>query len=187
MSIESLINTYGYLAVMIGTFLEGETILVLAGFAAHRGYMHLNGVILAAFIGSLCGDQLFFFLGRWHAQAVLKKHQSWQRRIDKVQIKMEKYRTPFILIFRFLYGLRSVSPFAMGMSSVSTGKFLLLNAIGAMAWACVVGTGGYMFGNALETIIGDIKHYEVHAFAGIALIGILVWILFFILRRKRLA
>jgi hypothetical protein len=33
MSIESLIDTYGYLAVLIGTFVEGETVLVLGGFA----------------------------------------------------------------------------------------------------------------------------------------------------------
>ena len=39
--LESLIDTYGYLTILIGTFLEGETILVLGGFAAHRGYLHL--------------------------------------------------------------------------------------------------------------------------------------------------
>jgi len=185
MSIESLIDTYGYLAVLIGTFLEGETILVLAGFAAHRGYLNLNGVILAAFAGSLCGDQLFFFLGRWHSRAVLNKHPSWQRQIDRVQTWMEKYRTPFILIFRFLYGLRSVAPFGIGMSRVSSGKFLLLNAIGAMVWACAVGAGGLLFGNALETIIGDVKHYETHAFAMIIIIGILVWITYFFIRKKQ--
>ena len=51
------------MAVILGTFLEGETILVLAGLAAHQGYLSLSGIILAAFAGSLCGDQLFFFWG----------------------------------------------------------------------------------------------------------------------------
>ena len=73
MTLESLVDAYGYVAVLVGTFLEGETILILGGFAAHRGYMALPWVILAAFIGSLCGDQLFFFLGRWHSQAILSK------------------------------------------------------------------------------------------------------------------
>jgi len=73
MTLESIVDTYGYVAVLLGTFLEGETILVLGGFAAHRGYLALPGVILAAFIGSLCGDQLFFFLGRRHSQAVLAR------------------------------------------------------------------------------------------------------------------
>ena len=39
--------------LLIGTFLEGETILMLGGLAAHMGYMDVTGVILAAFAGSL--------------------------------------------------------------------------------------------------------------------------------------
>jgi membrane protein DedA with SNARE-associated domain len=39
MTLESILDPYGYLAVLVGTFLEGETILVLGGFAAHRGYL----------------------------------------------------------------------------------------------------------------------------------------------------
>ena len=49
MTLESIVDTYGYLAVLLGTFLEGETILVLGGFAAHRGYLALPWVIVAAF------------------------------------------------------------------------------------------------------------------------------------------
>src|SRR5688572_33421924 len=36
-----LLDHYGYLAVLVGTVLEGETILILGGFAAHQGYLHL--------------------------------------------------------------------------------------------------------------------------------------------------
>jgi len=87
-TLESLIETYGYLAILIGTFLEGETILVLGGFAAHRGYLALPWVILAAFIGSLCGDQLFFYLGRKHSQMILAKRQSWQSRIETASLAL---------------------------------------------------------------------------------------------------
>ena len=67
MDLQNTIETYRYAAILIGTFLEGETILVLAGLAAHQGYLMLTGVILAAFFGSLCGDQLFFI---WDANTV---------------------------------------------------------------------------------------------------------------------
>jgi len=60
MDLQSIIEHYGYAAILIGTFFESETILVLAGLAAHQGYLVLSWVILAAFVGSLCGDQLFF-------------------------------------------------------------------------------------------------------------------------------
>ena len=67
MDLQSIIENYGYAAILIGTFLEGETILALAGLAAHQGYLALTWVILAAFLGSLCGDQLFFI---WDASTV---------------------------------------------------------------------------------------------------------------------
>jgi membrane protein DedA with SNARE-associated domain len=185
MTLESLVDAYGYLAVLVGTFVEGETILVLGGFAAHRGYMALPWVILAAFIGSLCGDQLFFFLGRWHSQAILSKRPTWKSRVNKVQKLLERFRIPLILAFRFLYGLRTVAPFVIGMSSVPTVEFIFLNAAGALVWAAAVGTGGYLFGSALEILIGNIKHYEIQILGAIAAIGVLIWVIYFYCRRKR--
>ena len=58
MSLQQLITDYGYLAILMGTFLEGETILILGGFASHRGYLELPWVVVSAFIGTLAGDQL---------------------------------------------------------------------------------------------------------------------------------
>ena len=184
MDLQSIIENYGYAAILIGTFLEGETILVLAGLAAHQGYLILTWVILAAFLGSLYGDQLFFYLGRKHSQAVLSRRPAWKQKAEKVHKMLNRFQTPMILSFRFLYGLRTISPFVIGMSSVSVKKFILLNALGALVWAAAVGAGGYLFGHALEIFIGKIKHYEVQLFVLIALLGILIWIWHFYHRKK---
>jgi membrane protein DedA with SNARE-associated domain len=182
--LQSIIENYGYAAILIGTFLEGETILVLAGLAAHQGYLELTGVIFAAFLGSLCGDQLFFYLGRKHSQAVLSRRPYWKSKVEKVHKMMNQFQTPMILSFRFLYGLRTVAPFVIGMSPVSVKKFILLNAAGALVWAVAIGSGGYLFGNALEIFVGKIKHYEVQVFAMIALLGLLVWTVHLYYRKK---
>jgi len=184
MDLQSIIENYGYAAILIGTFLEGETILVLAGLAAHQGYLVLTWVILAAFLGSLCGDQLFFYLGRKHSQAVLSRRPAWKQKAEKVQKMMSRFETPMILSFRFFYGLRTVTPFVIGTSTVSVKKFAVLNAVGALVWAAAVGSGGYLFGHALEILIGKIKHYEVQVFAVIALLGLLIWIVHFYHRKK---
>jgi membrane protein DedA with SNARE-associated domain len=60
MAVESLIEEYGYIAVFVGAFLEGETVLVLAGFAAHRGHLDLPRVITMAMFAGWLGDQLYF-------------------------------------------------------------------------------------------------------------------------------
>jgi membrane protein DedA with SNARE-associated domain len=64
MHIGELIEKYGYLALLVGTLLEGETVLVMSGYAAHRGYLHLPLVMLIAFVGSSVHDQSFFWVGR---------------------------------------------------------------------------------------------------------------------------
>jgi membrane protein DedA with SNARE-associated domain len=182
--LESLIEKYGYLAILLGTFFEGETILVLGGFAAHRGYLLLFGVILAAFCGSLMGDQLFFFLGRKNSRALLDRRPLWKARADRVYRLLERYGTVLIVFFRFLYGLRTITPFIIGASRFPTGKFVLLNAIGALIWAVTVGWGGYIFGQALTIMIGDVKRYEAAVFAVLLLGGMLVWAVHFYRRKK---
>jgi len=185
MNWELIIRNYGYFALLVGTFFEGETILILGGFAAHLGYLYLPWVILVAFIGTLSGDQLFFYLGRRHSRFVLDKHPAWQSRLDRVQKLFERYQTLLILGFRFLYGLRTVTPFVLGRSGVSPTYFFLLNTLSALVWSVAVGIGGYLFGNFLKLIMGDIRRYEFEAFFGIAGIGSVIWGIYFYRSRRR--
>lgn len=172
--LESLIQTYGYIVIFFGTLVEGETILVSGGFASHQGYLQLPWVILIAFLGGCSGDFLFFYLGRWHGHLILTRHPIWYARVLKVFGMLERYHTILILSMRFLYGLRMITPFALGMSRISTGRFLVLNAIGALIWAVVGGTAGYLFGEVLDHMTGDLRHYEQAILAAIILLGLLV-------------
>src|SRR5215467_8105120 len=101
--LESLIGRYGYLAILVGTFLEGETILVLGGFAAHRGLLELPGVMLSGFIGSLLSDQIFFYLGRRHGSAWLARRPKWRAGVERVRPIINRHATLLNLVFRFLY------------------------------------------------------------------------------------
>lgn len=184
MSLEALIQTYGYWAVLAGTFLEGETILVLGGFAAHRGYLHLPGVILVAFIGSFGGDQFYFLMGRWRGQALIEKWPALLDRLARVNRLIERYHTPIILGSRFMYGLRIAFPVAIGLSRVKAGRFIMLNALSALIWSTAVATGGYLFGSALEIMLGNLKHYERDIILVVCLAGILFWGFNFYRRKK---
>lgn len=184
MSLEELVANYGYIAITIGTFLEGETILVLGGFAAHRGFLELPWVIVCAFVGSVIGDQAFFYIGRRNGEGILEKRPHWRAKSEKVLAMMEKHQNLLILGFRFLYGLRSVTPFLLGASKVSRTRFFVLNVIGAAAWAIVIGSLGYTFGYAIEAALGNIKRYEMGVFGVMAAVGLGFW-LFRLLTKKR--
>ena len=177
MTLQYLIEAYGYYAGLVGSLLEGETILVMAGFAAHRGLLALPWVMVVAFAGGFCGDQIYFWLGRWHGRRLLRQFPSIGERAGRVDVLMGRYGTFLILIIRFLYGLRIVGPIVIGMSSVPAVKFAALNAVGAAAWAVAIGGAGYLFGNALELVISDLKHYEEVALGFIAVAGVVMWLL----------
>jgi membrane protein DedA with SNARE-associated domain len=174
MSLEIFIETYGYPALLIGTFFEGETFLILAGFAAHQGYLDIPWVILAAFIGTLSGDLVFFYLGRRHSalvQSILDDHPHWLNRVARVQRLIEKYETLLAFLYHFLYGLRIAFLLVIGLSRIPAGKFLLLNLFSALVWAVALGLAGYLFGSALGIIIGDLKGLESYVLGGIAMTG----------------
>jgi len=174
MSLEELISTYGYAAIAIGTFLEGETILVLGGLAAYRGYLELPWVLVSAFLGTLIGDQLYFYIGRAKGHSILEKRRNWKSKSEKVYSLLNKHQVLLIFGFRFLYGLRVVTPIVLGASRIAPLHFLILNILGAFTWTIVIGVMGYIFGHTLEVIIGDVKRYELWIFIGLASLGMII-------------
>jgi len=182
---EFLIERFGYVALLIGALLEGETILIAAGFAASRGYLELPMVWAIAFAGSFAGDQFYFFLGRCKGQAFLAKRPELRSRIERVNRYLEKYQTWLILSFRFFYGFRTVTPFAIGLSRVKSSRFIWLNGLSAFVWALAIGSFGYFFGEAIATLFGDIRRYEKILLLGILAAGGVIWVWHRLRRKKR--
>jgi membrane protein DedA with SNARE-associated domain len=176
MTLQSFIDTYGYLVILVGTFFEGETILVLGGIAAKLGHLQLPWVIISAFAGSLLGDQLLFQLGRFRGHVILQRFPAGKKRSDIVLARLEKHRLPITLGFRFVYGMRTITPFVLGMTRAPFLEFLLLNTLSAAAWATLIGSLGFIFGRGLELILGDIRHYEMAIFALVLLAGMILWL-----------
>lgn len=181
MTLESFIRDYGYLAVFVGTFLEGETILLMAGFAAQRGYLSLPEVIAVAFLGGFAGDQLYFHLGRRHGSALLERFPSLRERTEAVRRLLYRFHAPLIPALRFVYGMRVIGPMALGMSAVPPRRFLALNLAGAALWAALVAAAGYFLGHALELLVRDLHRFEVAVFALMALFGMGAWL---VVRRR---
>ena len=184
--LENLITTYGYPAILVGTFFEGETIVLLAGYLSNRGYLALEWAIVCAVLGSWGGDTLYFFIGRKWGDRFLDRRPAWRSPADRALGMLRRYDAIFILSFRFLYGLRTVSPFVIGMSKVPTWRFVLLNFIASVIWATAFCTGGYLLGTMLEAVVAEVEQYEAYVLLGIIALGFVAWIVHmrFIRHRK---
>jgi membrane protein DedA with SNARE-associated domain len=185
MSLQELLTAYGPLAIFVVTFFEGETILIVAGFAAQQHLIRLDAALLAAFVGSMMGDQLYFHIGRRYGQEIFRRRPYWRLAADRALKLLLRYQNVFILSFRFLYGVRMVSSFAIGLAQVSYRRFTALNMIAAAIWSLTYGMGGYLFGRELNVILGNVASIEHIALGVLALLFAGFWMWRY-LRRRRL-
>jgi len=160
MSPETFLQQYGYLALFLGVLIEGEAIVLAAGFAAGRGYLSLPLVILVAMVSTLVGNQFAFWMGQKVGEPLFLKWPRLKEHAGKIREKMLRFQTALILGFRFLYGVRSFVPWVLGASSVNSGKFALLNFLGALFWAGLFSVLGYLFGSAAGMLIKNVNKYE---------------------------
>jgi membrane protein DedA with SNARE-associated domain len=175
--IPGLIDAYGYWAVAIGSFLEGETVLALAGLAAYRGYLDFYLVCVVAGICGFLGDQVYFFLGRYRGARMLARFPNARDRAHKFDLLLARYHAPLIVCLRFMYGFRILGPVMLGMGRVPAWKFMLFNFIGAAMWAPLIAGIGYLFGNVLQAMLHDLKRVEIYAFGVVLVVGAGLFIL----------
>jgi membrane protein DedA with SNARE-associated domain len=174
-AVESFIANYGFIVIFFGAILEGETVVVMAGFLSHNGPLNPFTVMLAAFLGSMAGDQGIFMIGRRFSGTAFVRKQTERPLFATLLSHIEKNPNAFILSFRFLYGLRTVSPLAVGVSAVPAPRFFLLNTISAAVWAVVMTGIGYLLSRVLHVTLDGlpkIEHKVVAAF-GVAVIAVL--------------
>lgn len=174
LDINNLLVNYGYWAVFIGCLLEGETILILGGLAAHQTALHLPQVIAIATLGGMLGDQILFWVGRYFGPRLLPKLHRQQATIDRVTDLIKRYPTASVFSVRFLYGMRLIGPLVIGASRLSPIRFSLINLLGAAVWATLFVMGGYWAGEALQTLFGNLKPYRLPIFAGVVVLAVAV-------------
>ena len=171
-----LIDAYGYLAVLVGAFLEGETVLALAGLAASRGYLDFYTVVVVALIAGFAGDQFYFFLGRTRGTTLLARFPHLRERAHRFDTLLARFHAPLIVAIRFMYGFRIVGPILLGMGRCAHWKFIVFNFIGAAMWAPLIAGLGFLFGEVLESALHDLKNYELWAFGGVLALGVGIYL-----------
>jgi membrane protein DedA with SNARE-associated domain len=180
---EDLLAQFGYIAVFIGTFLEGETILALAGLAASNGYLAFTGVVGVAVVGAFLGDQACFYAGRRFGPRLLARYPSLAAKAPRVQALIKRWDAPAVVVLRFCYGLRIAGPIVIGTCGISPWRLAFFNFIGTLIWAPVVAGVGYVAGQAIQQWLGRFKHVQLALLMLIVLAIMVAW--FFVQWRRR--
>ncbi len=145
--------TYGYIALFIYTLGGGMVAIVAAGVLSYMGKMDIYVSISIAFIANAIGDNLLFYLSRYNKTEIapyIKKHR---RKLALSHLLMKKHGDKIIFFQKFVYGIKTLIPLAIGLTKYSYVKFTILNIVSALIWALLLGYGSYKFGEAFKSSI----------------------------------
>lgn len=159
---EDYIARYGYIAIVIGTFLEGETTVLLGGIFSKLHYMELDKVMAWAFLGTLAGDCTFFFIGKAFGRNIIERYESLRSKIPLANGIMKRYGNFIIFLVRFFVGVRGIILLLLGCTDIKKRTFFLYSFMSAALWSIVVSSIGYLFANVVYIFVQDIRKYEIY-------------------------
>lgn len=175
-----IVKDWGYIAVLFGAMIEGESVILTACVMAYLGYLSIAKIVAIAFMGTLVADQGLYYVGRFYGERILERFPKLKTPSEKAFLLLHRWDIWYILSFRFIYGIRIVSPIVIGSAGITPQRFIPLNFISAVVWTSVSCTGGYLLGKVIDAVeFSVIEHYIFLFSAGLLTlvigIGYLGW------------
>lgn len=146
--------------LVVTPFLPGDSLLFAAGAVAATAPDHLNVhyVVLLLIIAAILGDGVNYHIGHWLGDRVRNGNRFIKKKhLDRTHAFYEKYGAKTIIIARFVPIVRTFAPFVAGVGSMSYGKFLTYNVVGAIIWVVSLTYAGFALGNVPFVK----KHFEI--------------------------
>ncbi|MDL0089719.1 DedA family protein [Campylobacter gastrosuis] len=141
------LSTYGYILLFFYTLGGGFLALIAAGVLSFLGEMNIIVTIAIATLSNTLGDTLLFYLGRYNKPALMPYIKNHKRKLAYSQILMKKHGDKMIFIQKYIYGVKTLVPIALGFSKYPFFKFNILNFIASFIWAFIIGTASFLAGN----------------------------------------
>jgi len=153
----SNLETYGYIGLFIYSLGGGFVALLGAGVLSYLGKMDLATSMSIAFVANALGDVLLVYLARYQKSMMMDGLHKHRRKLALAHIYMKKYGSWIILIQKFVYGIKTLIPIAIGLTKYDFKKFIIFNIGSSAIWAFAVGFGSYYSGSVLVKIAGVIS------------------------------
>ncbi len=174
-----------YIGIFAGIFFEGEMVMITSVIAAHHGHLKLWIVIAIGLTGTYSSDTFYFFLGRKKGKDWLNKNAHFRDKYVVIDRKLDKYPILIFLVYRFMYGFRTIAPLVIGASKTKTSKFLILSAISTLIWGITYSTIGYLFGEVLKSKFSHIENIEKYVIGILLILGGVIFIIFRVRKKKK--
>lgn len=179
------LSTYGYIVVFLYSLGGGMVALIGAGVLSFMGKMDLSLSIAIAFAANFIGDALLFYMSRYHKAEMMEYFKQHRRKLAFSHLLIKKHGSWIIIMKKFIYGLKTLVPLAIGLTKYDFWKFSGYNALGALIWAVVVGGGSFLFGGVLIEGYKMVSDKPYLAPVALIVIGGSVWLYLSAATRKK--
>ncbi len=152
---------------------------------AHQGLLKFPLVAAAVALGGMMGDQLLYLLGRCYGGKILRRFPRYHTKIRRAQKMIQRHPYLFVIGTRFMYGFRVVGPLLIGASRLPPKIFLPLNIVGALIWALLFTTLGYLGGEVIAPWLHDLDQHLRHGVWLILAIVLVVGVRWWLKRRGK--
>ncbi len=155
---EEFIRDWGYIALFLYSFGGGFVGLAIASVLSYSGDLNIYVCIIIAAISNFIGGQFLFFLARKNKNYAKDMIKKYGRKIALAHLLMKKYGSFVIFVQKYIYGIKTLVPLAMGITKYSALKFTIFNAMAAILWACVIGYASFTAGEFILNLSEDFKY-----------------------------
>jgi len=174
--LEGLYETCGYLASFLGTFIEGEVLLLTSVISAKLGYFNFFGGLIAAFFGAFLRDSIQFLLVKKQGLKLLANKPKLQEKLDNASGWYDKNPLLYLTIYRFLYGFSTVIILLSGLkANISYTKFAFHSAIAIGLWIIFFGGFGYFCANAMIENMQFVSDHSLEVIGVLSVLGLGYW------------
>lgn len=197
---EQLIETLGYLGILIGLYIEhvfppapAQVVIPIAGFLVGRGELTFLGVWISGTIGGVLGSCTLYWLGRWlderFVRTFVRKHGKWltvsEADLDRTLRLFDRWGNWLVLISHMipLSPVRVFMSLTAGANRMGWLRFALYSTLGTILWI-----GGQLYlavlvGENWEELAAQANRYSLYLWIGGGICTVLV--VFWYLRRWR--
>jgi membrane protein DedA with SNARE-associated domain len=166
----------------------GDTVTLFGAFLAANFDWSVPLVFAAVTLGSLAGSAADYGLGRRLAKTPVDQLSGRKRRArEKVQPILEKFErhgAVYVVVNRFLPGIRAFFFIAAGMARLPLWKVLAWGAVSAAAWNALIIGVGFAIGKNWDRLLGLLRTYTTGAWILIGVVVAALFVRWLVKRRK---
>lgn len=170
----------GYIGLFFYSLGGGYLGLVTAGILSFAGSLDLTTSIIIATIANFLGDTMLFYMMRFNKAEMMSYIRNHRRKLALAHILLKKHGDKAVVIQKFLYGIKTLIPMAIGLTKYDFKRFTIINIFASIFWGLVVGISAFYAG---ELLLPVIKYASDHLFVTVAILLLFLGSFFFYLEK----